>query len=152
MDMLVLTPNRIGSLKSLALAACATLLTSAAAAAPATVQVSLTDKGMDSMAMVLSTTQAKAGSVTFQVSNKSETLVHEFIVVRTDAALGALPYSPGENEIKEDSVHSLGEVEDLNPGTSGTLTLTMPPGRYVLLCNKAGHFKAGMAHNFTVMP
>src|SRR5262245_61287301 len=114
MDTLVLTPDRIGALKSLALCACATLLASAAAAAsPTTVQVSLTDKGMDAMAMVLSTTQARAGSVTFQVSNKSETLVHEFIVVKTDAALGALPYNQEENEVKEVSVKSLGEVEDL---------------------------------------
>src|SRR5215510_12287265 len=120
MDTLVLTPDRIGSLKSLALAACATLLTSTAAAAPATVQVSLTDKGMEAMAMVLSTAQAKAGSVTFQVSNKSESLVHEFIVVKTDAALSALPYNQEENEIKEDSLNSLGEVEDLNPGASST--------------------------------
>jgi len=150
--MLVLTPDRIGSLKSLALATCATLLTSAAAATPATVQVSLTDKGIESMAMVLSTAQARAGSVTFQVSNKSETLVHEFVVVKTDAALGAMPYSQEENEVKEDSVQALGEVEDLDPGKSGTLILTMPPGRYVLLCNKAGHFRAGMAHDFTVVP
>src|SRR5262249_51616709 len=98
------------------------------------------------------TEQAKAGSVTFQVSNKSEGLVHEFLVVKTDAAISALPYNQEDNEIKEDSVNSLGEVEDLNPGASGTLTLNMAPGKYVLLCNKAGHFKAGMAHAFTVIP
>ena len=96
--------------------------------------------------------QAKAGPVTFQVSNKSESLVHEFIVVKTDLSLDALPYNREENEIKEDGLSSLGEVEDLNPGESGTLTLNMAPGKYVLLCNKAGHFKAGMAHPFTVMP
>jgi uncharacterized cupredoxin-like copper-binding protein len=154
MHTLALTPDAIRSLKPLAVVTAAALLaaSAAAAAAPVTVQVSLTDRGMEAMAMVLSTEQAKAGSVTFQVSNKSESLVHEFIVVKTDAALGALPYNQEENEVKEDSLNALGEVEDLNPDASGTLTLDMAPGQYVLLCNKAGHFKAGMAHSFTVIP
>ena len=154
MDTLVLTPDRMRSFKSLAVVTAAALLaaSAAAAAAPVTVQVSLTDRGMEAMAMVLSTEQAKAGSVTFQVSNKSQSLVHEFLVVKTDAALDALPYNQEENEIEEDSLGALGEVEDLSPGASGTLTLDMAPGRYVLLCNKAGHFKAGMVHSFTVTP
>ena len=154
MDTLVLTPHPTRLLKSLAVVTAAALLaaSAAAAASPAMVQVSLTDKGMANMAMVLSTEQAKAGPVTFQVSNKSESLVHEFIVVKTDLSLDALPYNREENEIKEDGLSSLGEVEDLNPGASGTLTLDMAPGQYVLLCNKTGHFKAGMAHSFAVVP
>jgi len=154
MDTLALTPYPITPLKSLAVVTAAALLaaSAAAAASPALVQVSLTDKGMEKMAMVLSTEQAKAGPVTFQVSNKSESLVHEFIVMKTDLSLDALPYNQEENEIKEDSLSSLGEVEDLNPGTSGTLTVDMAPGQYVLLCNKTGHFKAGMVHSFAVVP
>ena len=30
------------------------------------------------------------------------------------------------------------------PGTSGWTTLTLPPGRYELICNIAGHYGAGM--------
>ena len=154
MHTLVLTPDPIRLFKSLAVVTGAALLaaSAAAAAAPVTVQVSLTDRGMEAMTMMLSTEQARAGSVTFQVSNKSESLVHEFVVVKTDVPLGALPYNQEENEVKEDTLSALGEVEDLNPGASGSLTLDMAPGQYVLLCNKAGHFKAGMAHSFAVIP
>ena len=152
MDTPVLTANPIRLFTSLAIVTGGALLAASAGAAPATVQVSLTDRGTEAMAMALSTEQAKAGSVTFQVSNKSQSLVHEFIVVKTDAALDALPYNQEENEVQEDSLNDLGEVEDLNPGTSGTLTLDVAPGQYVLLCNEAGHFKAGMAHGFTVIP
>src|SRR5262249_21132875 len=123
MDTLVLTPARIGSFPSLALVVAAALLAASAAApaSPTTVQVALTDKGAQTMAMVLSTEQVKAGPVAFQVSNKSEGLVHEFIVVKSDVGIDALPYNQEENEVKEDSLSSLGEVEDLNPGESGTL-------------------------------
>jgi uncharacterized cupredoxin-like copper-binding protein len=36
------------------------------------------------------------------------------------------------------------EVEDIKPGRSATLTLNLKAGRYVLLCNLAGHYPGGM--------
>ena len=30
--------------------------------------------------------------------------------------------------------------------------LTLPPGKYILLCNLPGHYKAGMYHAFVVTP
>jgi uncharacterized cupredoxin-like copper-binding protein len=117
------------------------------AAAPVTVQVHLID-----LTIELSTDQAKAGTVTFQVSNHTEALEHELLVVKTNLPLDALPYDQEKDEIEEDRLNVLGEVEDLYPGESVTLTLEIAAGQYILLCNKAHHFKAGMAHRFTVIP
>ncbi len=39
---------------------------------------------------------------------------------------------------------ALGEVADLEPGKDGTLTVSLPAGKYVLLCNLPGHFAGGM--------
>ena len=135
--------------KSLVGVTAATLLavSPASAAAPVTVQVSLID-----LTIELSTEEARAGTVTFQVSNHTEALVHELLVVKTNLRLDALPYNQEKNEVEEARLNVLGEVEELYPGESGTLTLDMAPGRYILLCNKAAHFRAGMAHRFTVIP
>jgi uncharacterized cupredoxin-like copper-binding protein len=117
-----------------------------------TVDVALIDQGMDSMKMELSTHQIKAGNVTFNVTNKSQNLVHEFVVLKSDTPVDALPYNADEKEVDESVIEVTNEIEDIDPGKSGTLTAKLAPGSYVLLCNKTGHFKAGMVHTLTVMP
>jgi uncharacterized cupredoxin-like copper-binding protein len=117
-----------------------------------TVDVALIDQGMDSMKMELSTHQIKAGNVTFNVTNKSQNLVHEFVVLKSDTPVDALPYNADEKEVDESVIEVTNEIEDIDPGKSGTLTVKLAPGSYVLFCNKTGHFKAGMVHTLTVMP
>jgi uncharacterized cupredoxin-like copper-binding protein len=36
------------------------------------------------------------------------------------------------------------------PGASGWVTVTLPPGRYELVCNLPGHYAAGMYTQLTV--
>jgi uncharacterized cupredoxin-like copper-binding protein len=134
------------------LAAPALAFTAATTRADDTVDVALIDQGMDSMKMELSAHQVKAGNVTFNVTNKSENLVHEFVVLKSDTQIGALPYNAEEKEVDEDAIGVTNEIEDIDPGKSGTLTVELAPGTYILLCNKTGHFKAGMVHTLTVMP
>jgi len=43
-----------------------------------------------------------------------------------------------------------GEVPELDPGKSGTLSVSLQPGTYLLLCNQPGHYEAGMWTVFTV--
>jgi uncharacterized cupredoxin-like copper-binding protein len=117
-----------------------------------TVDVALVDQGMDSMKIELSDEQVKAGNVTFNVTNKSENLVHEFVVLKSDTPIAALPYDAAEKEVDESAIEVTNEIEDIDPGKSGTLIVTLTPGTYILLCNKMGHFKAGMVHSLTVMP
>ena len=47
-------------------------------------------------------------------------------------------------------MNPIGEVEDVQPGESTTLVLTLEPGSYVLLCNLPKHFERGMATEFQV--
>lgn len=114
------------------------------------VDVVLIDHGMESMHMDLSKSQVKAGTVTFNVTSKSETLIHEFVVVKAGQPIELLPYNEAEKEVEEDGLEVVNEIEDIEPGKSGTLTVELEPGTYALLCNLAGHFKGGMVTTLTV--
>ncbi|TIW90101.1 MAG: hypothetical protein E5V51_02545, partial [Mesorhizobium sp.] len=93
----------------------------------------------------LDKTVVPAGEVTFKVSNTSKDTVHEMIVVRAaDAKKTALPYVKNENRVNEDAAGHLGEVSELDPGKTGSLTLDLKPGSYAVFCNIPGHFMNGM--------
>lgn len=94
----------------------------------------------------------KAGPVTFEVKNNSEKTVHEMLVLPVKTTATPLPYIKNENRLDENKTNSLGEVSELDPGKSGTLTLTMKPGKYLLVCNVPGHYASGMWTLLTVSP
>ena len=102
------------------------------------------------MRMKVSPETAPAGPVTFDVTNVSKDLVHEMIVMYRGDASAPLPYVEEENRVDEDKAGDKGEVSELDPGKSGSLTLDLAPGSYVLICNVPGHFGAGMWASFTV--
>ena len=52
----------------------------------------------------------------------------------------------------EKQVKMLGEVADLQPNMSKVLEVALMPGSYLLVCNVPGHYGAGMAVPFTVLP
>ena len=89
--------------------------------------------------------QVAAGKTTFIVANKG-TILHEMVVVASTGGAAALRQPDGT--ASEDG--SLGEVADVQAGGGGQLTVTMPPGKYVLLCNLPGHFANRMYANFVV--
>jgi uncharacterized cupredoxin-like copper-binding protein len=91
-----------------------------------------------------SATSAKSGKVTFKIKNKGA-LDHTFDVYRTSLPVAKLP-------VKQDRVtlKPLATSGPFKPGKGGTLTVTLKPGKYVLLCNVAGHYKAGQRIAFTV--
>jgi len=92
----------------------------------------------------------EAGRVTFEAVNQSKNLVHEVLVIPAPAEGKALPYDAKGDKVVEKSIHSLGEIGDLKPGAHGKLTLNLKPGKYLLFCNEAGHYKAGMTTPLTV--
>ena len=49
-----------------------------------------------------------------------------------------------------DKIAYVGEVSELDPGKTGTLTKPLKAGTYILMCNVAGHFAAGMWTLLTV--
>ena len=102
------------------------------------------------MGMKLSADAVPAGEVTFKVTNTSKEQVHEMLVVPWPADGKGLPYNAQDARFDEDAAGSLGEVEELEPGKSGELTLSLKPGRYALACNIANHYADGMWTEFTV--
>jgi uncharacterized cupredoxin-like copper-binding protein len=101
-------------------------------------------------------TMVSAGKIYFLVENAGPEDAHEFVVVRTDLDPGALPVVDGK--VPEDEIDLVDEIEPFTPGSSASLTLTLEPGHYVLLCNIAevedgvleSHYQLGMRTGFAV--
>ena len=96
--------------------------------------------------LVADTTSVPKGSVTFKLSNKG-TVQHEMVVLKTDEPIDGLAVG-ADNEVSEDT--SVGEVAEIDAGTSGTVTIDLAPGKYVLVCNIALHYGLGMRTAFIV--
>jgi uncharacterized cupredoxin-like copper-binding protein len=103
-----------------------------------------------SMGITLSVAEVPAGEVTFSGTNLSKTMEHEMIVAMLAASGEVLPYDTAEDSVDEDAANALGEIEELEPGKSGTLTLHLDPGAYILFCNIPGHYMSGMWTVLTV--
>jgi uncharacterized cupredoxin-like copper-binding protein len=80
----------------------------------------------------------RAGRVSFVVRNDG-TMIHEFVVLRSDRHHHSLKLKGG----KAVETGRLGEIPKIPSGTSKRITLKVPPGRYILLCNMLGHYQAG---------
>ena len=89
---------------------------------------------------------AKAGKVTFVARNTGK-VEHELVVIKTNVPPGKLPVN-AKSRVSEKG--SVGEVGEIGPGQVKQRTLTLARGRYVLLCNLPGHYKAGQYSGFTV--
>ena len=95
--------------------------------------------------------EVKAGMIEFDATNYSHAFPHEMIVLAVKDAAATLPYNKGASRVDEDKLSSMGEVSEMGPGKSGTLTVNLPPGKYLLICNVASHFMAGMSTPLTVV-
>lgn len=142
--------NRVGRCGMLVLAIG---LLSTPAAADTKVKVDMWDKPDGSQGMDVSPAKVTAGKVTFEVSNVSKNdEEHEFLIVKTDLAADKLPMKEAGARIDESMLPGIEELGDLEPGDSGTLTVDLVPGTYLLFCNEEGHFGAGMFAYLTVEP
>lgn len=97
----------------------------------------------------LSTTTFKAGEITFNIQNTSTDLEHEFVIVDTDLAPADMPLND-DGDVDEDQITVVDEQEAIQAGESATLTVTLAPGHYVIMCNLPGHFAQGMHIEITV--
>ena len=86
-----------------------------------------------------------AGRVTFVATNAGK-LEHELVVVKTPKDAAKLGRGDGTASEKGE----VAEVEDIKPGKTKRLTVSLKPGHYVLLCNIGKHYGAGMYVNFNV--
>lgn len=121
----------------------------ATSSAPASTQAStasasLTVK-MSDYAFAPNDAVAKAGKVTIVAPNDGN-VVHELVVLRTDANPARLPMKDGA----VDESTSVGEIADVEPGATKKVTLRLAPGKYAMVCALPGHYKAGMYGALTV--
>lgn len=114
-----------------------------------TVNVTLSEYVVD-----LDTSTVPAGEVTFNVTNEG-TMLHEFLVVKTDLAEDALPTNADGSYDEEGAGATLiDEVEDVGTGQAAQLTVDLDAGPYVVLCNMVmgttSHYDLGMHNSLDV--
>ena len=102
------------------------------------------DMSKTTMGIVVDKANVKAGEVTFNVANDSKDMIHEMLVAPVVDASKPLPFIANDFRVDEEAAKDLGEVSELDPGKSGSLTITLAPGTYILYCNVAGHYMSGM--------
>jgi uncharacterized cupredoxin-like copper-binding protein len=88
--------------------------------------------------------EVAAGRVTFKVHNAGA-INHEFVVLRTNKKASQL--LKGD---EADEAGNVGEIGDLQPGQTKTLSLNLKAGHYALICNLAGHYRAGQHADLSV--
>ncbi len=130
-------------LQSLIVAATIAALAAGCAPQGGAVNATLTE-----MKITLDRASVPAGPVTFNVKNNG-TVEHELVVLRTDVAEDKIP-ADAEEPGRVDETGSLGETGEVPVGTSKSFTVTLPAGRYVLMCNEPAHYAAGMHLAFAV--
>ncbi len=101
---------------------------------------------------------AAEGRVTFSVKNIG-TEKHEFVVVRVEPGT-ELP-TDADGAVDEEAIeeaNQIGELEDIKPKKTKSLTKTLDAADYVLFCNiveeedetTVSHYAKGMKRGFTV--
>ena len=98
--------------------------------------------------VTLDSNSAPAGEVTFDVSNEAEQ-THEFVVFQTDLPEDQLPTENGDVDEAGEGVTLVDEIEDIEGGSSQSLTVNLDAGSYVLICNLPGHYQQGMHASFS---
>lgn len=89
-----------------------------------------------------------SGDLRFELSN-ADGVRHSFTVVRTDLEGANLPVAKGRVDLDE-AGELVGTVETVLPGGAEGRTFSLPPGRYVLYCDIAGHYEGGMYYTLQV--
>ena len=120
-------------------------------AGPTTVDVTFQEWAIEP-----SVVEVKAGQVTFNAKNLSTKEEHEMVVVKTDLGLFDLPKgSDGKVDEEGAGMTAVGEISETAAGASGTVTLDLAPGKYLLICNivdadGTAHYGSGMSTAFIV--
>ncbi len=91
--------------------------------------------------VTLTPATAKAGTVKIGIKNAGN-MPHEFELIKTDLAVDKLPVDGGTAKAKEDGL--VKQVLNIEQGKVAVVSAALAPGRYVVLCNVAGHYQLGM--------
>jgi len=96
------------------------------------------------MGVAVNPKTAAAGIVRLDVTNLASSLVHELQVARITDENQVLTYDQSRNKVDTEGLELLGSVSEIMPSKSASLILDLAPGKYLLFCNVAGHYMAGM--------
>lgn len=109
-------------------------------------QITLKDFQID-----LSPTTVPAGDVTFAASNEGPT-VHEFEIFSVPDGVDPTDLAVASNvaDTESQGLKVIDEVEDIAPATTASVTVTLEPGSYAVICNLPGHYEQGMSIAFAV--
>ncbi len=113
--------------------------------APSSSAASAVNVVMKDRSFKASVQSVSSGKVTFVVRNAG-TMKHGFLVLRTDRHHHLLAMSGRQAS----EVGAKGRIVEFAPGQTRRLTLTLAPGKYVLLCNHPDHYKRGLFAAFVV--
>lgn len=102
---------------------------------------------MSDYAITPSVATVGAGETKIGVRNRGSQ-PHELVVLRTDLEPDRLPYDAGRAKAGEPGL--VGRTSDLRAGGTAALVVKLEPGRYVLICNVAGHYGLGMRTSLRV--
>ncbi len=69
-------------------------------------------------------------------------MLHEVKVIKTDLAADALPIDQAAAKANEEG--KVAELLNIASGASRKLVADLTPGKYVIICNVAGHYQLGM--------
>lgn len=86
------------------------------------------------------------GKVTFAVRNVGK-VDHELVVLRTNRPAKRL-FLESHGDVYE--VGRIGKISPIDASSTKSLTLTLIPGHYALICNLPGHYRAGQYSDFAV--
>jgi uncharacterized cupredoxin-like copper-binding protein len=89
-----------------------------------------------------------AGKVAITAPNNGK-IEHELVLLKTDVDPAKLK-TEKDGEVDEEAYSGPGEIPDVEAGATGKTTLNLKPGKYVMICNVPGHYKAGMYGRVTV--
>jgi uncharacterized cupredoxin-like copper-binding protein len=115
----------------------------AAEVIPADVDVAV---HMQDYKVILSVPTAKAGTVKFGIKNEGS-MEHSFELIRTDLPFDKLP-TTGDAKAKEDGL--IKQVKSIAVGKVSVVSADLAAGKYVVICNVAGHYQLGMRAALTV--
>ena len=96
----------------------------------------------------LSTATVPAGKVTFHVTNKADSIPHQFVVIKSDQPADQLPTSNGK--VDTTNLNVIGSTDNIQTGKNQDLTVDLSAGKYVVICNLPSHYQNGMYATFTV--
>jgi hypothetical protein len=108
------------------------------------VEVVLMDDALEADATV-----APEGDVRFAVSNRGQH-PHDLVIVKTDAALSALPLR--DDRVHEELLEVAGRVAPLNADGAHDAVFPLTRGRYVVFSNTDGDYQRGLRIELTVQP